>query len=303
MCKRPLFIFSWALVALLAVAAFAGENSKSVSTPAWGAISNFLSWEKFWYGEFYGGACYNRLIGKRVRVGFKQDTIVGTPRIFQCDRTNRKEVRVNSFTAYIPGTNILFEGSWLSTKPVSQIVMGSSVGCNAEEMEPRISNFLKDPNTVFIKIQIPRIEAYTLPAIDENLKKQVVLEAAKRSMASFIKYRYFEPAPYGEIKYKDSEELIDNVRKNKKILLGRFRESDPFLLVYYEGDNNIYQLDFPSIAVLEDNNLCMEVYSASHYMGPGPYAEGSEKPEQIRHDLLEKLKANSIELTLPYQLP
>ncbi len=118
-------------------------------------------------------------------------------------------------------------------------------------------------------------------------------------MEFFISYYYFEPVPLGEPLRKFSSELLEKIKHSNRILLARFNNADPFLLVYYEGDNKAYRLDFPSDNILSRGNICMHVYSADPYLGA---VSGSVK-DKVMGYLLNKLKENSIELQIQVKGP
>jgi hypothetical protein len=288
-------IFS--IVALVACALIFPESSHAKEQPeiAVQALFRYLAWEKFWSGEFYGENCYNKIVGKKVRLAIRQWTGPAGAHVFHNKEEQEQIVQRKIFEVYIPGTNFLTHGEWLGEKPVAQIDMGSAPpGCNINDLEPRVTNLLNDPHTKFLNMVLPAIVPLQLPSAAENLKALNILDAVKRSMEYYLNDYYFQPAPYGEPQRKISKERLERIKRTSRLLLARFNRTDPFLLVYYEGDDKAYQLEYPSVDILSQKNVYLQVGSAGPYLGE----VSSSVRDKVMNHLLSQIKRNSVALQL-----
>jgi hypothetical protein len=259
------------------------------------AMIKYLSWVKYWYGTFYSEDCFNKLQGNTVRIAINQSSNLESNKIFKCVDKRNEITEQKTFVGYITNANFIFQGYWLDNKPIAEISMGSDLNCNnIDDLEPIITDLLKDSKTNFIDVELKSVEQLQIPTIEENIKANSVLDAVIRSMKSFIHYYYFEPTPYGEPQRKFTNVLLNKIKNSNQILLGRFSNDDPFLLVYYEGDDKIYALSFPSIEMLNDNNICMQVYLAHPYWGE---ISKDERDAMNKH-VVDRIKKESIKLDL-----
>jgi hypothetical protein len=288
--KFAYFVFLIALCCLTTVSSGWSKDQNALSEKA---IIKFLSWEKYWYGTFFGEDCYNKLLGKTVRIAIRQNLRQEVARTFRCGSRRDEIIMQKTFDGYISNTNFLIYGIWLGNKPVAEISMGSAPpGCNVDDLKPMVKDLFKDGKTSYIKVVLRRVKSHSLPSIEDNLKNLLVLDAVRRSMRSFIDYYYFQPALSGEPQRTFSSELLEKIKQTDEILLGRFNEDDPFLLVYYNGDNKVYILDFPIKDMLIDSSICVQVYSAQPYLGEA----SSTLKENVMKHLMDTLKNNSIHL-------
>lgn len=297
--KKYLLVCVLFSVFFTANVAFA-DDAKDLKERAWQAVVDTLSWKKFWYGGFHGEECYNKLINKEVPVTFFY-TKFEKDFTNECDFYDQKEIKSDYIIVYIEHTNVLFNVDGLSEKPRATIGIGE-VNCergNLFTKEGKVDDLIKTKINELIKQEkakvekknfvVPKIKTLPLPAKEDNLKNKVVLEVVKRTIISLIDYYYLAD----NVKKYVSEQELEKINKNKKVLIGRFRETDPYLLVYYEGDNTIYFLDFPSPHTLTDKNLCLS--ERTSYKLDHPKGEDEKKFFQ---SLFDRLKSNGIALDL-----
>jgi len=265
---------------------------------AWQTITSYLSWEKYWFGKFSGENCFNRLIGKKVDVTywkFNAPGPLGVNKVtFTCNHSKRKEVRIGSFLVQVSDTILKYRVLELSDVPGSRVKASSTFvapydahDCKEEGTQLWAEKYRKEEGTTEVKVPqtLKKIPRYKVPTLEEGLHDQRLLNAVRRTMVHYLKQRYFEEPSNGKVKEKFPRESIEKIKASNKLLVARFRETDPYLLVYYPGDGNIYEMDFPTTEILSNDDLCMEVYQTSSY-----------------HDVsfaAKQLRGNSIQLDLP----
>jgi len=276
------------------VAALQDHNAKL----AWKAIGNYLSWQNYWYGGFYGGKCYDKYVGKTVTVNFTYFTALEAfshiSHTYECDSSKRKYVQSGNFGVYIKQVDLAFivdglpEVYGLTNKPRPYLTI-QDIDCSqpkykADKFNPRLWDI-----SYVERIRLPKIEQHELPLLENNLQNKTVLAAVMRSMRCFLANEIVEAKRDGSFKNYSGNLKGDN----NKILLGRFRDDDPYLLVYYKGNNKVYILDFLPNELLLNPDLCMTAYSAI----PNSGNDNVSLPYDMS-PLIERLKRNSIELSL-----
>ena len=265
------------------------------------SIVHYLQWQDFWYGTFTGEECYTKLIGKEVQLSlFHKDANVssGKCKYFKPkdDAGHYKQmgnlISANIITVHIDGTNMLFTVQDLEGKPRASIDLADTSTCRLGNLVRNAIDQLSElpmKKKENIKLKIPNVDPLKLPPRDDNVRNQVVIKAVKRSMSAIINYYYFSE-PIWKLK---SVEKLDRIKGSKKLLVGRYRDIDPYLFIYFEGDNAIYLLDFPSIDSLKNPEMCME--DKTRYQLD--YPKGDEE-KKFFQSILAKLKNNSIEVEL-----
>lgn len=303
---RALLPVALAAFLFLSSIAYAADIGPRETESAWRAVVNYLTWEKTWFGTIAVENCYRRWAGKRVQVTFHlfSPTYYRAPSRWwlKCAADDKESPRVSAMTVRIEDTVLNYdlisaapEPNGLQRKAVVRLLPSPDL------MEPDC----RDRGTAQWNAQyrdhgvpstqekrlLPRITPRPLPRVGESLQNTVVLQAVQRSMAYFLRRRYFEPAPPGSLQKQWPPELLERVRRSKRLLLGRFSNDDPALLVWYEGDEMVYRLDFPTAEVLADDQVCMVMEDAP--------AELGFDDAKVQKRLSQRLKRDGIVLELP----
>ncbi len=265
------------------------------------SMVHYLQWHEFWYGSFIGKSCYSELIGKEVSVSlFHKQAEVSSG---ECKYSGRKDstgyyeqignlISADIIRVYIDKTNMLFTIEDLSGKPRASIDLAETSTCQLGNLVRSALDELSDIPTVkkeTARIRIPEVDPLKLPSTDDSLRNETVIKGVKRSMSAIIKYYYFNESVW---KLKSIEKL-NKIKGSKRLLVGRYRDVDPYLFVYFEGDNTIYLIDFPSIDSLKNPKRCME--DRTRYQLD--YPKGDDE-KRFFQSIFEKLRDNSIELKL-----
>jgi hypothetical protein len=295
----------------------ASATENIANEQAWKAVIQYLSWTKFWYGEFFGERCYRRLVGKRLPVTFSYH-LNSLSQPAESTNTNecqseRRRVFLNYGNVEILGTNTLFKLHGLSdvtTRPYKYrafIVLGcsSDASCSPNEEYHYLLNRSPDGESLESPwthsspeiTLIPEIQPLDMSTWKESPHHAHVLKAVQRSMVRVLT-RYYVDGPSGERRAEISPALLADVKGHRKMLVGKFFNADPGILVYYEGDRQVYYVDFPKAEILSDDRYCMHVFSADPYLGYD-LPRDEQQREAIMEELVQKLNVHSIELLLP----
>src|SRR5437016_3472647 len=113
--NRPMWKFLLCLIVITPLSeriTLAGPIDREAEI-AWQAVNDFLSWEKFWYGNIEAESCYRRLVGKKVPVTFYRfgpETVRGSPKpcIF-CETPEKTPPRVPSIAVRIGDTVLTYD--------------------------------------------------------------------------------------------------------------------------------------------------------------------------------------------------
>jgi hypothetical protein len=286
------------IVLCFATICYANDSASEESIRSiWKSIESYLQWNNFWFRHFSGEECYKRLIGKKELVTLIfSEAEFGDNKCHYIEKDSKRYyvpeeglANIGIITLYIEHTNMLFTIVKEGKKYVATIDIGEGSGkCKAGPLiKDSLKRKLKKEKSVkeLKKLKIPKINPIKFPDKVQNLNNKVVLNSIKRSMSALIYKHYLA----GELESK----VPNSIRAKTRLLIGRFRDDDPFLLVYYEGDNTIYVFDFPSLDILSDQNVCME--ARTRYMLDQPQGEDERA---FFDSLYNRLKANSIELEL-----
>jgi hypothetical protein len=277
------FLLTWG-IAFTSVASEAPSFDRILK-----AITNYLQWAEYWQGHFAGEECYKALIGKEVNVTTYQTKV----RLYSndCDSSKQREIYEDLIYAYIDFTNVLFVLGGCPEKYTAGIVLGDAGACIPGKLVGgRLDSLTKENLQVLtVKTRIPGLEPLKLPRIEENLNNRLVIEAVKRSMPGPINNQTANKATKQHVEPWSVEKKKDD----KRVLVGRFREVDPYLLVYFEGNNTIYKFEFPCFENTNDLSKCLSEVTRYRL----DYPKGNDEEEYFK-SLLDKLRASSIEVEL-----
>ena len=294
-----------------------GDAQPIDTDAAWESVVHYLAWTKFWYGEFLGEACYNTLVGQTLPVTFTAalNAFSQTPessKTHACDWHRQQDVVVNFGNVFISGTNLLFKldgVSEVTSRPYKYrafIVLGgfSDEQCHHNQefydmLRPQTDQPESELTIAFSEYRVmPMIDPIRGRDVESMREHQIIVAAVQRSIISYLQHRYFRPPLPGEVRNEVSAAQRAALREKRTLLIGNFTPNDPRILVYYEGDQVIYEVDFPKTDILADRAYCMEVSSANPYL-PYDLPIDQEKKEALRRYLRQQIQANSMTVELP----
>jgi hypothetical protein len=180
-------------------------------------------------------------------------------------------------------------------KAFASIVLPDPPGCRDTETRHRNETYRAEGIPSLTETRpLKAIDSLRLPPVEENVRDEVVLKAVQRSMAHFRPPRASDAPPAGRPPQPVSPERLAQVRGTRAVLIGRFHGSDPFLLVWYQGDDTVYTTVFPASDVLADERLCLTLIGA-------PSSRFPDTREERR--LKAKLAKDSIIVEVPTSIP
>jgi hypothetical protein len=292
-------------------ACFALSPNTEDTQLAWQAVLDYLAWEKYWQGTFFGESCYQHFQGQSVPVHF---SYVGSCSAFAqsspqspCDGSERESVPIESFTVQIADSVLLYsvEGDRPALSPSDLKYRAGIIPFAADPDDPCLifpdtyslfqAKYRRDPCAIewTQHMMIPPISQQKPPRTCDPQHEAIVFQAVQRTMSHYLRAKYVDPSIPQE---SHVSTLRDQVKAHTHILLGRFTLRDPYLLVYYPGDETLYQLEFPSVDLLADQQICLKVYHAGMYMGPDYVDEHTVK--MLDQHLIQNVQEHSFQLEL-----
>ncbi len=270
---------------------------------AWSAVRTLWSWQKFWYGSIDAERCFKRWVGKRVHVTFRQFPLTsyraGRLPATPCEGCSGEGPRVESMRVQIEDTVLKYRvdaaspgPGGLEKKAYATILEPDPPGCrDAEETRRWNERYRVEGVPAVTETRLLRvIEPHRLPPVEENLRDEAVLKFVQRSIAYSRPPRPSDPPPAGRPPKPVSPERLAQIAGSRTVLVGRFSRSDPFLLLWYQGDDTVYQLEFPGPDVLADEKMCVFLFGAP----------SSQVPDTKEERMLKaKLAKNSIVVEVP----
>ena len=255
--------------------AIGAEDLRDSSIPGiWHAIQSYLEWKNYWFEAFEGKEqCYENLVGKNTQIDFYVTTFSDYSK--ECRGNAQNKYLTTISYVYIHGTNFLFDVVDLNDKARAVIgILSSGKNCTPGDLvKETLANHSIDAKIMSSHIRLPQVKQLELPPIVENLNNTTVINAIRRSMPNLL------------VNYETNKE--------RKILVGRFTESDPFIWIYDKENEILYQLIFPSTSILENIRMCLGEYSIYRLNNP------TEKSEEDFFNYLKgKIISNSFEVSL-----
>jgi hypothetical protein len=273
---------------------------------AWNAVGRLWSWQKFWSGSIDAERCFERWVNKRARVTFHQFPLSYSRYMRlparSCTGCGDEPPKVQTMTVQIADTvhNYVVAAAapgpeGFQQKAFATIILPDPTGCRDPETRRRERTYRAEGIPTLTQTrQLAAIDPLPLPPVEENLRDDVVLKAVQRSMAYFRPPRPSDPSPPGRPPEPVSPERLAQIRGTRTVLIGRFDRSDPFLLLWYQGDDTVYTVIFPAPDVLADVRMCLVLIGA-------PSGQFADTMRERR--LKEKLTKNSIVVEVPASTP
>jgi hypothetical protein len=268
------------------------------------SVMNYLEWEKYWFGKFYGEECYRDLVGKNIDVTFYEiDHRSGFAQQMpssDCDFCKRQSTKADSVTVIIGDTVLQYvvrKGSSFDDKFSISLIPTDTDKHNPclptpENLKYRqMIELDKWTSKATQKTVLEAITVIERATEETNSSNRYVIEAVQRTMTNYLQKKCEE-------KVTGSKKDRPTIKQSRELFLGKFHKNDPYLLVYYPGDDTVYQLNFPSIKMLSQSDTCMEVFRAGIFLGTHGEVKKSEQ-QTIYRQMLNKLKQNSIRIELP----
>jgi len=255
-----MFSREWLLIGLLSSGAvLASDPTADVGA----AISTSIRWQQEWFGHSFGADC----VKIRAQKGAELTVFVPDGEL----RTTTSH-GVTRFAAYVDGSNVLYSGKLWPGKAIAEPSAGNPNSCAPGEIAEQVQ-FNSQPGAISKGPFV--FSPNGAEATIEPEQATLVLATVKRSMSNY--YSRSNKAP------------------PRGFYLGRYRSTDPFLIVMDSTRNQIFLLDFPALSSFDDTTV-VDVYSGDIFLGPDITPE--QRNRYTTH-ITSQLRSNSIFIRNP----
>jgi hypothetical protein len=256
--RRQLLLF--AVLTAGSLAAHANDAAQ-----AWKVVVRSLTWEKRWYGTFYGEKCLAPLSGKRARVFIElkdAERVLGC----QCKTGEAFQGRAKSFVANIEGTNLVFAGLLSPMADAGIVAAGSENTCAVDE------------DDVALQIKNLRRRESLLVTVPKIPSDKPAVIAASAELDAFVQRTVSLP-----VIGSSQSPLTGAIR------IGAWKLGDPYIVVGEDNGMRLQLVQIPSSEQAMNGDYCGLRFAVDRYAGR------DDESKQQRSSAASVLRRNMLE--------